>query len=472
MRKSGDNAANVGRVSPAGRNPTSNGSVYGDVGLREEAANPTYGGMVGDWKTERLAALCAQIADCPHSTPMWTDSGALVLRSQNIRNGRLDLSTRSYTDEAHFEQRSRRAKLRAGDLVITREAPMGEVCIIPVGLRCCLGQRMVMLRPDAKKCDSRFLLYAIQSRSVQDEIKVNEGTGSTVSNLRIPLLEALPIPHPPLSEQKTIAHILGTLDDKIELNRRMNATLEAMARALFQSWFVDFDLVRAKLDGRKPAGLDAATAALFPAHFQESSLGHIPQGWTIEPVGEIVECVGGGTPNTSEEKFWEGGTHHWTTPKDFSSLQAPILLDTGRKITDAGIAKISSCLLPAGTLLLSSRAPVGYLAIAAMPVAINQGFIAMKCNERASNFFMLNWCQTNMPEIESRATGTTFAEISKTNFRPIRVVLPPKELMTAFTEKVAPLYAQIAANLSQSRTLATLRDALLPKLLSGELSVR
>jgi type I restriction enzyme S subunit len=247
----------------------------------------------------------------------------------------------------------------------------------------------------------------------------------------------------------------------------MNATLEAMARALFQSWFVDFDPVRAKLDGRPPAALDPATAALFP----DSQLGHIPNGWTIQPVGEVVDCVGGGTPSTSEPKYWEGGTHHWTTPKDFSSLQAPVLLDTDRKLTDAGIAKISSGLLPAGTLLLSSRAPVGYLAIAAMPVAINQGFIAMKCNDRASNFFMLNWCQANMAEIESRATGTTFAEISKQNFRPIAMVLPPKELMAAFTAQVAPFYAQITANLHQSRTIATLRDTLLPKLLSGELRV-
>jgi type I restriction enzyme S subunit len=211
-------------------------------------------------------------------------------------------------------------------------------------------------------------------------------------------------------------------------------------------------------------------SALFPDSFQDSEAGHIPKGWTIEPVGEVVDCVGGGTPSTAEPKYWQDGTHHWTTPKDFSLLQAPILLDTVRRLTDAGIAKISSGLLPAGTLLLSSRAPVGYLAIAAMPVAINQGFIALKCNDRASNFFMLNWCQSNIAEIESRATGTTFAEISKQNFRPIRVVLPPKELMAAFTAKVAPLYAQITANLHQSRTLATLRDTLLPKLLSGELS--
>jgi len=145
----------------------------------------------------------------------------------------------------------------------------------------------------------------------------------------------------------------------------MNATLEAMARALFQSWFVDFDPVRAKLDGRKPPGLDAVTAALFPAHFQDSPLGPIPQGWTVEPVGDVADCVGGGTPSTAEPKYWDGGTHHWTTPKDFSSLQAPILLNTDRKLTDAGIAKISSGLLPVGTLLLSSRAPVGYKNVAA-----------------------------------------------------------------------------------------------------------
>src|SRR5581483_4281526 len=273
------------------------------------------------------------------------------------------------------------------------------------------------------------------------------------------------------AEQKAIALILGALDDKIELNRRMNATLEAMARALFHSWFVDFDPVRAKLDGREPAGLDQATGGLFPSRFQESELGQIPDGWTVERVGSVVECLGGGTPSTSEPAYWENGIHDWATPRDFSSLQAPILLSTDRKITDAGLDKISSGLLPAGTLLMSSRAPVGYLAIASMPVAINQGFIAMKCNERASNFFMLNWCRANMAEIEGRATGTTFAEVSKQNFRPIPVVLPPGKLMTAFTTRVAPWYGRITANLQQSLTLAKLRNALLPKLLSGELRV-
>jgi type I restriction enzyme S subunit len=191
----------------------------------------------------------------------------------------------------------------------------------------------------------------------------------------------------------------------------------------------------------------------------------------VKAIGDVVACVGGGTPSTAEPKFWEEGHHHWTTPKDFSALQHPILIDTDRRITDAGLAKISSGLLPSGTLLMSSRAPVGYLAITEIPVAINQGFIAMRCNDAVSNYYMLNWCQSNMVEIENRASGTTFAEISKSAFRPIPMIVPCEKVMAAFTESVRPFYSHIASNLRESRDLATLRDTLLPKLLSGEITV-
>jgi type I restriction enzyme S subunit len=250
----------------------------------------------------------------------------------------------------------------------------------------------------------------------------------------------------------------------------MNETLEAMARAIFKSWFVDFDPVRAKMDGREVAGMDAATAKLFPDRFEESELGPIPKGWQVRPVGEVVKAVGGGTPSTREPRYWEGGLHHWATPRDLSQLQSPMLLDTERKITDMAVCTISSGLLPEGTLLLSSRAPVGYLAISQMPVAINQGFIAMLCSERASNYFMLNWCRVNMDEIERRASGTTFQEISKASFRPILMVLPSVEVVSAFTEVVRPAYELMAVNERESRLLAETRDSLLPKLLSGRIS--
>jgi type I restriction enzyme, S subunit len=426
--------------------------------------------MAARLRETTVAEIC-EVYDGPHATPTKTSIGPFFLGITSLNKGRIDLAGSEHLSEEDFAKWTRRVTPKPGDVVFSYETKLGEAAIIPEGLRCCLGRRMALMRPDPTKADSRFLLYYYLGPEFQDVIRERTIHGSTVDRLALIEFPKFPLRLPPLAEQKVIASVLGTLDDKIELNRRMNATLEAMARALFQSWFVDFDPVRAKLDGRPPAGLDPATAALFPDSFQDSEAGHIPKGWTIQPVGEVVDCVGGGTPSTAEPKYWEGGTHHWTTPKDFSSLQAPILFDTDRKLTHAGIAKISSGLLPAGTLLLSSRAPVGYLAIAAMPVAINQGFIALKCNDRASNFFMLNWCQTNMAEIESRATGTTFAEISKQNFRPIRVVLSPKELMAAFTARVAPFYAQITANLHQSRTLVTVRDTLLPKLLSDGIRV-
>jgi type I restriction enzyme S subunit len=147
---------------------------------------------------------------------------------------------------------------------------------------------MVLLRPNPTKIDPRYLLYALQSPQLQYEIGVHDGTGSTVSNLRIPLLENLPIPTPPLAEQRRIASTLGALDDKIELNRRMSQTLESIARALFKSWFVDFDPVRAKAEGLDPA-LPSQIADLFPASFEDSDIGPIPTGWGASTLSEMVE---------------------------------------------------------------------------------------------------------------------------------------------------------------------------------------
>ena len=437
--------------------------------------------MAGEWPMKSIDELKAKsrtaIAIGPFGSRMKSDCyvplGVPVIRGTNISDTRELIGEMvCITPEKAKEVQS--SILFADDLFFPHRGSIGLVGIVPKkgAARYVQSSSMMKLSCDRSQVEPLYLFYFFRSAQGRHELLKNASTVGT-PGIGQPLssLKAIQVPCPPLAEQKRIAAILGSLDDKIELNRRMNATLEAMARALFQSWFVDFDPVRAKLDRRQPANMDADTAKLFPAAFADSVLGPIPKGWSVEPVGEVVDCVGGGTPSTAEPMYWDGGTHHWTTPKDFSSLQAPILLDTDRKLTDAGVAKISSGLLPVGTLLLSSRAPVGYLAIAAMPVAINQGFIALKCNERASNFFMLNWCQTNMAIIESRATGTTFAEISKQNFRPIPVVLPPEAIMAAFTAKVAPLYAKITANLHQSRTLATLRDTLLPKLLSGELSV-
>jgi type I restriction enzyme S subunit len=321
----------------------------------------------------------------------------------------------------------------------------------------------------------RFVQYLLRTHKYRSWI-VGSATGTTVKHTSPGRIENFATLIPPIEEQRAIAHILGTLDDKIELNRQMNETLETMARALFKAWFVNFEPVRAKTDGRwkygeSRPGLPAHLYDLFPDRLVASEKGDIPEGWRLSTIGEEVTVCGGSTPSTKEAGFWEDGRHCWATPKDLSASMFPVLLDTGRKITDTGLAKIPSGLLPIGTVLLSSRAPIGYLAIAEVPTAINQGFIAMKCDGVLPNLFVLLWCRENMDAIVGNANGSTFQEISKSNFRPIPVVVPPNPVLASFRRSADALYRQLVENERESRSLAQLRDTLLPQLISGELRI-
>lgn len=271
------------------------------------------------------------------------------------------------------------------------------------------------------------------------------------------------------NEQKWIGDWYFEICARIELLRETNATLEAIAQAVFKSWFVDFDPVRAKQEGRVPEGMDETTAVLFPNGFEESELGLVPRGWRVEAIGEMVDCVGGGTPDTKNVNFWEPAEHSWTTPKDLSGLQSPVLLRTERMLSSVGLAKVSSGLLPARTLLMSSRAPIGYLAITQIPVAVNQGYIAMPPGGKLPPIYLLFWCQQNMETIKSHANGSTFMEISKKAFRPLPALLPPAEIIDEFQHIAEPLFQRLVENERQVQTLATLRDTLLPRLISGQL---
>jgi type I restriction enzyme S subunit len=259
------------------------------------------------------------------------------------------------------------------------------------------------------------------------------------------------------------------LHDKILLDKQISETLEEMTRALFKSWFVDFGPVRAKAEGRDP-GLPGPLADLFPSSLVDSELGEIPEGWDMRTIGDLAEVVGGSTPRTADPTYWDNGSHAWATPKDLANLTAPALIRTARKVTDAGLSEIGSGLLPAGTVLLSSRAPIGYMAIAEIPVAVNQGFIAMRPRQVSSLFLML-WAKSSLEKIISYANGSTFLEISKANFRPIKLVCPSPKLLASFDRLAEPLYRKIVGQVRQSETLIALRDVLLPKLVSGEFRV-
>ena len=312
-----------------------------------------------------------------------------------------------------------------------------------------VSTKFMVIEPNINIVLPEFLFLLLISNETTEYFKmIAESRSGTFPQITFDSVSSLSLNIPDKETQQKILDIITPLDDKIELNTQINQTLEQTAQALFKSWFVDFDPVRAKvqalsdglsleqaelaamqtISGKTPEELTALsqtqpdryeelaeTAKAFPCEIVEIDGVELPKGWELSTIGEEVETVGGATPSTKEESFWNNGKIAWTTPKDLSFATNPVLINTERKITELGLKKISSGLLPIGTVLLSSRAPVGYLALTKIPVAINQGYIALKCNKTLSNFYMLQWCKENLEEIKSRASGTTFLEISKTH---------------------------------------------------------
>lgn len=274
-----------------------------------------------------------------------------------------------------------------------------------------------------------------------------------------------PVKFPPPGEQAQIADLLASLDTKIDHNRQMAETLEEMARALFKSWFVDFDPVHAKAKGRD-TGLPAEITALFPDTFDSEGL---PKEWTQSTVGELFSIVAGNTPSTKQAEYW-GGPHAWATPKDMSRLPGPLLTQTDRSLTEQGFSVCSSGEIPEMSLLMSSRAPVGYLAFNGLPVSINQGIAAFVANS-LSPFYAWAWCHENMKLIKLNANGSTFQEISKGVLRTISMIKPSQEVHNAFVVIMETTFSRIVQLAEESASLTGLRNELLPKLLSGELQV-
>ena len=310
---------------------------------------------------------------------------------------------------------------------------------------------------DFKGNDPRFAFYFLKSL---DFDRFN--SGSAQPSLNRNFIYPIPIRAPEPAEQKVIAAVLGALDDKIELNRRMNATLEAMARALFQSWFVDFDPVRAKLDGRQPVGLDAATAALFPGAFQDSALAHIPQGWATGKIGDI------GT-----------NARRGIQPRDIAPNMPYIALEhmprrciaLGAWDDCANVASGKSA-FKRGEILFGKLRPYFHKVGVAPFDGVCSTDILLAPKSREWFGFLLGQVSNELIQFTDLAsTGTKMPRTNWSDISSFKAALPPKTIAAAFTRIIQPMLDRIQANLHQSRTLATLRDTLLPKLLSGELSV-
>lgn len=429
--------------------------------------------MASEWPEVRLGDLSEVITKGTTPTSLgyrFADTGINFVKSESVTfDGWIDRSKFARIDpEAHTALK--RSQLKEDDVLFSMAGVyIGKTAVVPKDiLPANTNQAVGIVRLDQKRAHPRFIDYFLRNPSYNLFLN-NLVSQSAQPNLNLAEIRNLPIALPPLAEQKAIARLLGTLDDKIELNRRMNATLEAMARSLFQSWFVDFDPVRAKLDGRQPAGLDPATATLFPDSFQDSEAGHIPKGWTVGRVADVSDFS---RSSTNPGDFPDETFDHYSLPA----------FDEGRTPkAEFGSAIMSNKLVVTrNSVLLSKLNPhiprVWLPDLHATRRSIcSTEFIVASARPGYSREFLFSL-------FTSAAFATTYGTLvtgttgSHQRIRPesvleMRIVIPPPSISEAFKSVAKPMFDQINRNIDQSRTLATLRDTLLPKLLSRELSV-
>ena len=387
-----------------------------------------------------IRELCSVVADCPHSTPKWTANGKIVVRNNNIKHGRIDLSSPSYTDEEHFAQRIKRAKPQSGDIIITREAPIGDVGMIPENTECCLGQRMVLLRADQSVCDNFYLLYSLQSLYVQHQISWSEGTGTTVSNLRIPHLEQIRIPYLPLGQQTKISSVLRALEEKIENNRRLNDNLQQQAVAIFKSWFVEYS----PFDGINP------------------------KEWETVNLEKITSLISRGiTPKYSDNSGQ-------TVINQKCIRNHMIDLSLARTHTPK---VINEKWLHFGDLLINSTGD-GTLGRTAQVwfqpqnITVDSHVTIVRPATENLIFYIGLWGILHEREIESLHTGSTGqTELPRERVKTLELFLPDNGTLDRFNTLIAPMATAIVSNQNENNRLASLRDVLLPKLMSGEIDV-
>ena len=373
---------------------------------------------------------------------------------------------------AEKDQALRKGKLSRQDLIMTTRGTVGNVAYYSENVsfdHIRINSGMVIFRPDICKILPRFLYQFLRSSLFKTQVAALQ-TGSAQPQLPIRDISRIEVPIPPLKEQKAIGHILGTLDDKIELNRGMNETLEATARAIFKSWFVDFDPVRAKLNGQKPPAMDEKTAALFPDEFEESELGKIPKGWPICSLDSLGKITTGKTPSTKVDRNY-GGKVPFLTPSDMDSRA--VISTTKRYLTDQGVEIVRSAKVPTGAISVSCiGSDMGKVVMTGQDCVTNQQINSIVVNEQVHREYLFFNLRGRKDEIRNLGSGGSAVPIlNKGAFSRVTVLLPPQSILGAYHRLAQPMVSLISANIQEIESLAGTRDTLLPKLLSGELPV-
>ncbi len=392
--------------------------------------------------------------------------GVPIVRVNNFRDMHLDLSDVMRV-APEVEAKYGRTRLKGGEVLLTIVGSVGQVAVVPQHLAGFNVARAVAVMAPLAHVSPDWIALCLRSPLSQHLLGSRANT-TVQTTINLKDLRALPIPLPPAHERRLIAALIGALDDRITLLRDTNATLEAIAQALFKSWFVDFDPVRAKQAGLAPEGLDEATAALFPDAFVTSALGDVPAGWQIGGILDAATLLSGGTPKTDRPDFW-GGDILWASAKDVSQASDPVLLSTERTITSLGLNGSSTKIIPAfATAIVARGATTGRMVMLGSDMAMNQTCYALKSRHDAPIALHL-MLRKEVAGLVNAAHGSVFDTITTATFAQSVCLLPPAHVLQRFEQLARPLYDRIISNVAQAQTLATFRDTLLPRLISGQL---
>ncbi len=438
------------------------------------------GGLGAEWPVRSLRDVGVLLIDCEHRTPPAAENGYPYVAIPQVKEGRIHLNGVRRITREHFDEWTRKAHPEPDDVVLSRRCNPGETGYVPHDLEFALGQNLVLLRADGKKVIKPFLRWLVRGPQWWEQVGMFINVGAVFDSLRCADIPDFRLAIPPISEQRAIAHILGTLDEKIELNRRMNETLEAMARALFKSWFVDFEPVRAKMEGRwkrgqslplsavpgtaQAGGLPAHLYDLFPDRLAPSELGEIPEGWAVRSLDAIADFQNG----LALQKYRPGENEDRLPVVKIAQLRSG-QADSGEW---ASASIRPECIIDDGDVVFSWSGSLMVKVWCGGRAALNQHLFKVT-STRYPKWFYLQCTQSHLLDFQHIAAGkaTTMGHIKRHHLSEANCAVPSRPLLSAADEAFSDFLAKSISASIESRTLTTLRDTLLPKLISGDLIV-
>ena len=400
------------------------------------------------WEKKKLCECTEYITDGDHQPAPKADKGVHFIKIKDIVNNQVSFDAQVYVPQEYYDNLPMERKPQKEDVLYTVVGSFGIPSYVQTDELFCFERNIALLHPN-KAIEPRFLYYSLKNPAFYKGVEI-VANGSAQKLIPLSKLKDLKISVPDKEAQHRIADILSVYDNLIENNQKQIKLLEEAAQRLYKEWFVDLR---------------------FPGHENTKIVDGVPEGWRVASIADICDTVGGGTPSTKIQSYYEKGDILWVTPTDITRNFSLALLDTEKKITPEGLKNSSAKMLPAETILMTSRASVGFFGMCKYEVCTNQGFISCIPKRENLQMYLLFNLKSRVEEIRQKAGGSTYLEISKTVFRELKIILPKDEVLAEYQKNVHDIFDEIYCRTEMIKSLVDMRNRVLPKLMSGEVEV-